>query len=67
MDAKTNNIGTHDIKIDSTVSGIKTARTIDFKINAFLDDCLQGGVLPINTISDFTYTVLEKQTNYDST
>jgi len=59
------NVGTFKVKIDSKVSGISTARTIDFKINSFLDDCLQGGVLPTSVVPDFTYTILEKQTNYD--
>jgi len=58
-------IGSFPVKITSHIGDVKSARDIDFKVNLFLDECLQGGVLPTTTVNDFEYKVVEKQPSYN--
>jgi len=58
-------IGSYPVKIESTVMGVKSARSIDFMANMRLEKCIDGDMSPLNSIEDFTYEPIEKQISYE--
>jgi len=54
-------IGSYDVKITSTVGkDLPAARTIEFRTDFLLKECLDGKLEPTASLKDFKYDVIEK-------